>query len=260
MLVTMNIFYFQSNPDLSEIKKIDDADIVEIQKLLNISDSNGDSTDDSKNDSTDNNYSSSSDNLAKSDYSSDEILKKIKSGETSYSKIFKDTLIAGDSLVEALEAYDILNDENVIGKVNASLYELQSISDKIISYHPNILILHYGENHVGGNSQEYVDNFITFYTSLIKDFKEKLPNTRIVISSIFLPNDQGLASSPHLKSVPSFNEGLEKMCKELDVEYLDNSSLFSKDSNFYEPDGVHLKKIFYTDYWLPFIAYELNLI
>ena len=50
------------------------------------------------------------------------------------------------------------------------------------------------------------------------------------------------------------------MCRELGVEYLDNSSLFSGDNSFYEPDGVHLKKLFYTDYWLPFMAHELNLI
>lgn len=253
MLVTKNIFNFQTNPDLSEIKKLDDSNIGEVQQLINISESENDFT-------VDNDTSSSDYSKAKSNHSTDEVLKKVQSGETSYSKIFQNTLIAGDSLVEALAQYSILNEENVMGKVSASLYELQAISDKIISNHPDTLILHYGENHVGGNSQEYVDNFITFYTSLIENFKEKLPNTKIVISSIFLPNDQGLTSSPHLKSIPSFNEGLNKMCKELNVEYLDNSSLFSKDSDFYEPDGVHLKKIFYTDYWLPFIACELNLI
>lgn len=242
-----------ANIDLSEIEEIGNKNIADVQKNIDEG-----KTEKNASDGLTENTSGLISNP--SQYSADEILQKVQNSETDYSKIFQDTLIVGDSLVEALSLYNILNSENTMGKVNASLYVLDSLSDSIIAYHPKTLILHYGENHVGGSSQEYIDNFITFYTSLIKNFQEKIPDTRIVVSSIFLPSEQGLATSPHLKSVPLFNEGLEKMCRELGVEYLDNSSLFSGDNSFYEPDGVHLKKMFYTDYWLPFMAHELNLI
>lgn len=250
LLVTNNILVTKAKVDCSAIEEFEKADIAEIQKKID------------KIRPVSASLSGSSGGNSHSSYDPEgpnDILKKIQSGETSYAKLFKDTLIAGDSLVEALELYNLIDGDNVMGKVSASLYELEGISGKIISYRPKTLILHYGENHVGGDTQVYVDNYIEFYTKLVKNFKEKLPDTRIVISSIFVPNSKGLANSPYLKGVPRFNEGLRKMCDELDVVFLDNTPLFSDDAPFYEPDGVHVKRVFYTDYWLPYMAYELNL-
>lgn len=189
----------------------------------------------------------------------DSIKSDIDSGETNLKKIFSNTLIAGDSLIEAVSLYHVLDSENVMGKVNASLYELDSISDTIISYQPEVLILHYGENHISGSSQRAIDNFTYFYSELIENFKQKLPDTRIVISSIFLPSKEGLENSPHLINIPLYNDALKEMCKECDVEFLDNSPVFQGEPDFFGGDGVHMDRAFYSEYWLPFVAYELNL-
>lgn len=261
LLITNNIFITKAKIDTSAVEEIEKADIDDVKKKIDRV--NPHNTTSQTNTST----SSSSDTAAASigvrNYDTtgpDRILKMVQNGETTYSKIFKDSIIAGDSLIEALSVYSVLDSDIVMGKVNASLYELDNISGKIISYRPSLLILHYGENHVGGPNQKYVDLYISQYRDLIKKFQTELPDTRIVISSIFIPSEKGLQGYPHLKAVPMFNEALEKLCSELGVEYLDNSPLFSSgDTSFYEGDGMHFKKVFYTDYWLPYIASNLNL-
>lgn len=252
LLVTNNVLLTKDKVDCSAIEEIEKADVAGIQKKID--EIKPASANLSGSDSVSGNSNSSYDPEGPK-----KILKKVQNGETSYAKLFRDTLIAGDSLVEALALYNLIDSDNVMGKVSASLYELDGISGKIIAYRPKTLILHYGENHVGGNTQVYVDNYIEFYTKLIKNFQEKLPDTRIVISSIFVPSSKGLKNSPYLKGVPRFNEGLRKMCNELGVVFLDNTPLFSDNAPFYEADGVHVKRVFYTDYWLPYMAYELNL-
>ena len=238
----------KANVDLSAVEEINQNEVNDVMQNVGGIDADEASGKNSHSDK------------GKSQFTPEEIFEKVQNDETSYPKIYSDALICGDSLVESLQYYSVLNSENVIGKVSASLYDLQDISDQIISYHPKTLVLHYGQNHVENGSDTYVNNFVSFYKPIVENFKKQLPGTRIFISSIFPANEHGLADSPYLSAIPAYNEGLKKMCQELGVEYLDNSPLFEGDLSFYEPDGVHMTKVFYTDHWLPFMAYELNLI
>ena len=52
------------------------------------------------------------------------VLKKLNEGKTTYRKIFKDVYIVGDSLMNGLECYNILNSNRLITQVSASLYHL----------------------------------------------------------------------------------------------------------------------------------------
>ena len=60
------------------------------------------------------------------------VLKKLDEGKTTYRKIFKDVYIVGDSLMNGLECYNILNSNRLITQVSASLYHLSGNVNKII--------------------------------------------------------------------------------------------------------------------------------
>ena len=183
-------------------------------------------------------------------------IKLIESGKLSYRKVFSNVYIAGDSLMEGLEAYGVLNSSHIFAKVSASLSHLESVMPNIISVRPPVLILHYGLNMIG--DQEYhVDSFISQYTKDIQKLRKSLPDTRIIVSLLF-PVDTSVATANRFKYVSRYNNRLIKMSKELGVEYLDSSSIFVG-HDFYGADGIHLSYSFYNDYWLKFIMREMEI-
>lgn len=183
-------------------------------------------------------------------------IKLIEKGKLSYRKVFSQVYVAGDSLMEGLEAYGILNSNHIFAKVSASLSHLEFVMPKLISVRPPVLILHYGLNMIG-DQQYHVDSFISTYTKDIKKLQKSLPDTRIVVSLLF-PVDTSVATANRFRYVSRYNNRLAQMSRELGVEYLDSSSVF-KGHDFYGADGIHLSYSFYYDYWLKFIMREMEI-
>lgn len=186
------------------------------------------------------------------------VLSQLQSGKTTYRKVLKDVYIVGDSLMDGLEAYNILNSNHLITQVSASLYHLDGNVNKIIAMNPPVLILHYGINMIA-TGESYRNNFIKMYTRIIKELKKALPDTRIVISGLF-PVDRSVARADRFSQVSAYNKALKTMCKELKVEFLDSSSVLKAHPECYGGDGIHLSKAFYEKYWLRFIIKELEIV
>lgn len=186
------------------------------------------------------------------------LLKKLKNGKITYRKALKDLYIVGDSLMNGLEAYDILNSNHLITQVSASLYHLSDNLEEIIELNPPILLIHYGINMIS-TSESQMDSYISLYTKLIKKLKKKLPDTRIIISGIF-PVDREIATDKRFGKITAYNKALKSMCKKLDVDFLDSSSVLKKHKDCYGSDGIHLSKAFYEDYWLRFLIKEMEIV
>ena len=185
-------------------------------------------------------------------------IKKIEKGTLSYRNVFKNVCVVGDSLMNGLEAYNILNSNMLVTQVSASLHHLNQNMSKIIGMNPRVLILHYGVNMMSGQ-QKQLDNFIETYTKHIKTLKKSLPDTRIIVSLIF-PVNRSVAKAAFLGNVDKYNAALIKMCKSLKVEYLDSSPVLKAHPECYGGDGIHLSKAFYSQYWLKFIIKEKGII
>ena len=186
------------------------------------------------------------------------VLKGLDNGTTTYRKIFKNVCIVGDSLMDGLEAYGILNSNNLITQVSASLYHLSGNIRKIIKINPPVLILHYGVNMIS-TEQRHLSNYINMYTDIIKQLKSALPDTRIIVSGLF-PVDRDIAKAKRFGMIGEYNKNLKAMCKKLDVEYLDSSSVLKAHPECYGSDGIHLSKAFYEKYWLRFIIREMGIV
>lgn len=186
------------------------------------------------------------------------ILEGLDKGTTTYRKIFKNVCIVGDSLMDGLEAYDILNSNNLITQVSASLYHLSGNVKRIIKMNPPILVLHYGINMISAE-KKYLNNYINMYTDIITQLKTALPDTRIIISGIF-PVDRDIARAKRFGKIDEYNSNLRAMCQKLDVEYMDSSSVLRAHPECYGSDGIHLSKAFYEKYWLRFIIKEMGIV
>ncbi len=191
-------------------------------------------------------------------YTVNEVLKNLDSGKTTYRKVFKNVYIVGDSLMNGLEAYNILNSNHLITQVSASLYHLDGNVKKIIKMNPPVLILHYGVNMIA-TDKKYLSNYIAMYTNIIEELKAALPDTRIIVSGIF-PVDRDIAKAKRFGKIGEYNKSLKEMCKSLKIEYMDSSSVLKAHPECYGSDGIHLSKAFYEKYWLRFIIKEMVIV
>ena len=187
-----------------------------------------------------------------------QILKNLDSGKTTYRKVFKNVYIVGDSLMNGLEAYNILNSNHLITQVSASLYHLDGNVRKIIKINPPVLILHYGVNMIA-TDKKYLNNYIAMYTDIIEELQAALPDTRIIVSGIF-PVDRDIAKAKRFGKIDEYNKSLKEMCRKLKVEYMDSSSVLKAHPECYGSDGIHLSKAFYEKYWLRFIIKEMVIV
>ncbi len=186
------------------------------------------------------------------------LLKKISQGKTTYRKVFRNVYIVGDSLMNGLEAYNILNGNRLITQVSASLYHLSDNVKKIIKASPQVLILHYGVNMISTNKTQ-LNTFISMYTKLIKQIQKGSPDTRIIVSGLF-PVDTDVATAKRFTKIGTYNKALKNMCSELKIEFLDSSPVLKAHPECYGGDGIHLSKAFYEKYWLRFIIAEMGIV
>lgn len=171
--------------------------------------------------------------------------------EDSYRKIFANTCIVGDSLMNGLEIYGILNSDTLITQVSASLYHLEENVSSVIAANPKNVILHYGLNML--EEEDYMlENFIEMYKELILEIKEGLPKSRIIVSLIF-PVDSTYDLESVYERIPAYNSAMVTMCNEIGVETLDSSSLLTDGDDYYDGDGIHVTASFYSEQWLPFV-------
>ncbi len=175
------------------------------------------------------------------------ISKQIKSGKINFKQELSDTLIVGDSLMNALQLYKIIDESNIISMVSANFNHLEDNYSTIVANNPKKLVLHYGIN-MCEDSDERREAFISQYSAILKRLKKDIPDTVIYISGIF--NVSGEASE-RFPCVSAYNDALKSMCKKLGVKFLDNSKCFNGDETYYGTDGIHLKKEFYSEAWIP---------
>lgn len=188
----------------------------------------------------------------------EETLLKLQNGEVTLRQIFAKTFIAGDSLMNGLEIYGVLEPSQLATEVSASLTHLKENIPTIVAANPEVLILHYGINMI--ETQELLlNNFINNYTAVIEELKTQLPATRIIVSGLF-PVDTYVATEERFTMVDTYNERLAAMCEETEVEFLDSTKAFEGNESFYGADGIHLASSFYSQVWLPFIIESKGII
>lgn len=175
---------------------------------------------------------------------------EIKDGN--FRAAFDDIIIAGDSIVEAISAYGILDDDQVLAEIGAHTWHLSKVTDQIVSSNPKYLILHYGENEL--DELEMAPYFIGRYRDCIETLKEELPDTVIFVDSIFPVQEKAYNSEPYTVNIPYYNELIREMADDLDVIYIDYDPFWEAlETDYYEPDGIHPVMSFYTEEYLPYV-------
>ncbi len=176
--------------------------------------------------------------------------------DNNYKAAFKDIYICGDSLMRAISEYDILDYNHVTADVGVNSSHIDANLPYIVALKPKVLVLHYGSNTIG--SKDAADKFIDDYKASILKLKEQLPDTVIFVDGIFPVKSGVAAKQKKFQNISYYNERLAGMCSDLGIHFLDYTILFNDfEENYYDADGIHPLKKFYTDQYLPYVYTEV---
>lgn len=175
-------------------------------------------------------------------------------------EIFGNTLILGDFIAQGVCDQEVLDQSFVLATEGASVSDTQAtgVAEKLAAAaekKPKVLFLVLGVNDAameGGNADTFGENYQAFLTQV----KGALPDTKIYVNSILPVQSQALEESPGLSRIPEYNGKLKKVCREMHVAYIDNSSLVKDE--YYTDNGKNMKKKFYTA-WVTAIAQAADL-
>ena len=121
-----------------------------------------------------------------------------------------------------------------------------------ISMQPAVIFMEYGKNDILHSHKDF-EAFITCYRKQIRILQSALPKTAIYIHSILPLRSDIMCSHGGTQRHRNFNQGLETMCAELQLTFVDNSQLLKWEDAVYEYDGIHPKYPFYPK-WLRHMA------
>lgn len=170
----------------------------------------------------------------------------------------REILFSGDSLVKAIEEFDVLDSSRFVAEVGAGASYLSRHLDDIVAANPKYLILHYGENAI--EEEDHSAAFTERYADCIRTLQQALPDTVIYVDSIFPVEEHAYRTEPYLVRIDRYNDTLFQMAEELGVRYLDFTPMFQAfDQDYYDQDGIHMIQSFYSEQYLPHIVKEIYL-
>ncbi len=168
---------------------------------------------------------------------------------------FKGWMIMGDSRMEGVSLYKILDEDQVAAAKGHRLGNCSDDLEKVIRLKPDHIMISYGLNDIE-IYKEHTEKYIEEYVKLISDLRKSLPDAEISVCKIIDVTDKGREKIPSLQYIPDYNKAIEAMCKEQKLTCIDGSSLVDEGS--YEPDGMHMNAAF-LEKWLTYVAEQAGL-
>jgi lysophospholipase L1-like esterase len=167
----------------------------------------------------------------------------------------KDVVFLGDSLIDYCEWNELLQRNDIANRGIAGdtteglLHRLSSLKE----LNPSKIFILIGINDIQQNVEK--SKIVNNYKQIIEEIKRSLPNTEIYIESILYVNPDkynttffrdGRKINSVVKEV---NKELKNLAKEESVNYLDISSILTKNNELdkkYTTDGLHLNGAGYS--------------
>lgn len=181
---------------------------------------------------------------------------KAQLAEGNFKGAFDGIIITGDSLVESIAEYGVLDNSQVIAQIGAGADFLSKKVGEIAAANPEFIVLHFGENEL--DKKPNAVYFFERYQNAIEKLKKRLPDAKILVDSIFPVKKKAYKQEPYTKNISYYNDIMKKTAEKLGVVYLDYSK--KKDfftSKYYDADGIHFTEDFYTEKYLPFVLGEV---
>lgn len=182
----------------------------------------------------------------------------IANGELSLWAQFSDYAIFGDSRTVGFYFYEFLDKQRVLADNGLTIQDIDTYLPQMKTLNPSCLFLCTGLNDVIVGRWKTPEEYVAAYEEKIQMLKKELPDTQIIINSIFPAQDPTFERSSAWKNIPEYNEAVKVWCEEKGYSYIDNTDVFEEHKDLYDVDGIHFKKDFYQ-YWAVNMLGEVDL-
>lgn len=165
-------------------------------------------------------------------------------------RYYEDTVFMGDSIVEALSEFEILDSYNVICHKGDTVIKAQENISKLQGINPKNIALLYGMNDViefDSQSGKNSSDFKAEYINLINEIKAVLPNANIYLISPLPVMESAVNINDRLtnNNLNEFREKVKEVAIETGSTYIDAVSIVEGKDYLHEQDGIHFKYDFY---------------
>ena len=191
-----------------------------------------------------------------------ETLAKIKAGELDPFTVFQDAVILGDSRAVGFFYYGYVDESRDLTGTGDTILNIPKKYEILEQMNPRYIYLTYGLNDIKIGHWSSLEAHIADYMDFVRQLRERLPDSVIVISSVLPfqdPDDPDVALTfkpasgstlteadiRRLARIPEWNELMKTACAENGVIFVDNSAICTELKDLWEPDGIHVVKAFY---------------
>lgn len=185
-------------------------------------------------------------------------LDQLDAGTLTTKSLFANSLFVGDSITSGFDVYGIVNSNNVIASVGASMStHLSQNLGTIVQYNPKYLFVHYGLNEMNP-SEAGVNGFVAKYKENLSYLKQNLPYTKIIVLSLSPVGSQAIEKQNRFTWIPTYNDRMRAMCQEIGVGFHQNDTFFNERMHLYGKDGIHFQPELYRQ-WIRLITEEMGI-
>lgn len=187
-------------------------------------------------------------NKAKLEAERDEMLRKVTEGEVDPFSMFQDFVILGDSRAVGYWYFGFLEEDRCLTGGGDTIRNVELNMDGILALNPSTIYLCYGLNDTSIGYWDTKEEYVTEYMMVIADLQQRLPDAKIVVSSILPARDPAFNLSSKWYNIPEWSAALEVSCEENGIAFANNDSISEEYADLWDPDGIHVKEAFYP-YW-----------
>ncbi len=171
---------------------------------------------------------------------------------------FSDAAIVGDSVAEAIRGFDWINDVNLQSEVGISLYSAEDVIAGTEALQPSTIFLTFSANCIK-SYDEYVDSFISDYTTIIQRLQESIPWAEIYVQGIIPCDPDFLEEYYYYEYMDDYNTAISKMCDDLGCHYFNSNFILEAHPEIYADDGLHPGWQYYP-LWMTYMAEVAGLV
>ena len=166
--------------------------------------------------------------------------------------MFRDYCIMGDSRAVGFWYHKFLDKGRCIADGGHTIRDITANMDRLVEMAPGTVYLCYGLNDSSIGYWDSADAYVGEYMQIIREIQTRLPDTKIVVSSILPARDPAFERSTKWRRIPEWSAALEKACQENGVTFANCDVLYEDYPNLWDPDGIHFRKEFYP-HWARYL-------
>ena len=157
-------------------------------------------------------------------------------------QLFKNSIIAGDSRVEAIVDYGILGEDICISLYGGYAGNSKEIAEQAANLYPEKVLFFMGINDPKWYYDDY-EKFLSDYKADIDAYKAINPYSDIYVCSLIQVSEKRQGEAEAFKLVPEYNKRLEALCTQEGWNWIDGNLYLQP--KYYLEDGSHFTEEFY---------------